>query len=52
MTWYYELASENKIFERTADHLQMIVYFLTHKHKDDLLYIANDNMDIVWDGST
>lgn len=46
--WYYQLASTDKILEREADSYPKIEYFLTHKHKDDLLFIYDSELETVW----
>lgn len=47
--WYYELVN-GELGQRFADKFAYVEYFLTRKHKDDLLYIYDEDMNIVWDG--
>ena len=47
--WYYELVSGD-IGERFADKYSYVEYFFTHKFKDDLLFIYDADMNVVWDG--
>jgi len=46
-TWYYELCS-GELGERIADKLSYVEYFLTHKFKDDLLFIYDSELAVVW----